>query len=619
MAEVVDNQLVDGRYRVTGRIGSGGMADVFCAEDTVLGREVALKVLHRRFAQDAEFVERFRREAKSAAGLQHPNVVAVFDRGEHDGTYYIAMERLRGRTLKQLIGAEAPLDEVRAIDLATQILRAAGFAHRRGVIHRDFKPQNIVVDAGDEVKVTDFGIARAGASEITETGSIMGTAQYLSPEQAQGQAVSPASDLYAISVVLYEMLCGRVPFEGDSAVSIALRHLNDAPEPPSRMRPGLHPALEQIVMHGLAKDPARRFASADDMIAALAEVRERIVAGDRGAGDTMAYAAFALEGDAEERLPRRRRWAAIAALALLALVLGGLAAWALLAQPDEVAVPDVVGQPLLQAEAALAREGFDVEVRRVRDVKPEDEVIRQDPAGGARIEEGSPVTLHVSAGPGEARVPSVDGLSQRQAVRELNDAGFVVTVDEEPHDEIRRGFAIRTVPEGGQVLGRGERVRLLVSSGPELVRVPDVTGSTESSAESTLRSRGLLVRVVEREAETREGIVLDQDPDGGARVREGTSVTIHVSKQPETAAVPSVGGQTAAEARATLRGAGFGIEVRRQPTEDEDEDGVVVDQSPDAGTQLRPGRTVVVYVGRYEEPTPKEPPPDDVEPPAEQP
>src|SRR5579875_3731761 len=226
MAEPLPSEMIDGRYRVLSRLGAGGMADVFLAEDEQLSRQVALKLLHRRFAEDPGFVERFRREAQAAASLQHPNVVSVFDRGSFDRTYYIAMEYLDGRTLKRLIREEAPLECGRAIDIAVQILKAARFAHRRGVIHRDLKPHNVIVDAGDHVKVTDFGIARAGASDMTETGSIMGTAQYLSPEQAQGHSVSATSDLYSVGVVLYEMLTGRVPFDGDSPVSIALKHVS---------------------------------------------------------------------------------------------------------------------------------------------------------------------------------------------------------------------------------------------------------------------------------------------------------------------------------------------------------------------------------------------------------
>jgi len=232
------------------------MADVFLAEDQQLGRKVALKLLHRRFAEDPDFVERFRREAQAAAGLQHPNVVSVYDRGSYDDTYYIAMEYLPGRTLKQLIREEAPLDPVRAIDITVQILKAARFAHRRGVIHRDLKPHNVIVDDADQAKVTDFGIARAGASDMTETGSIMGTAQYLSPEQAQGHAVSPASDLYAVGVVLYELLTGRVPFDAETAVTIAIKHVSEAPGPPTSINPAVPAELEQVVLWALNKNPA---------------------------------------------------------------------------------------------------------------------------------------------------------------------------------------------------------------------------------------------------------------------------------------------------------------------------------------------------------------------------
>src|SRR2546421_9288927 len=268
MAEVATNTVVDGRYRITHRIGSGGMADVYCAQDSHLGRDVAIKMLHRRFSRDHEFVERFKREASAAASLNHPNVVNVFDRGEHDGTYYIAMENLPGRTLKEIIQREAPMGQRRTIDLGIQILNAAGFGHKRGVIHRDFKPHNVIVGPDDRLKVTDFGIARAGASEMTETGSIMGTAQYLSPEQAQGQPVDHRSDLYSIGIMMDEMLAGRVPFTGDSAVAIALKHVSETPRPIRSTRLDVHPALEAAVMRALAKDPAQRYRNAEECIAA---------------------------------------------------------------------------------------------------------------------------------------------------------------------------------------------------------------------------------------------------------------------------------------------------------------------------------------------------------------
>src|SRR6202167_1585152 len=270
--------VIDGRYEVLSRIGTGGMADVYLARDQLLGRQVAVKLLHHRFAEDQEFVERFRREASSAAGLSHPHVVAIFDRGEWDGTYYIAMEYLPGRSLKTVVRERGPLDPVSAIDIVIQILRAARSAHRRGVIHRDLKPHNVILDEEGRARVTDFGIARAGASDMTLTGSIMGTAQYLSPEQAQGYAVSDASDLYSVGVILYELLTGVVPFEGESAVAIAFKQVSATPRPPSELNPALPPSLDAVVLRALAKDPAQRYADADELIAALQRERDALPA-----------------------------------------------------------------------------------------------------------------------------------------------------------------------------------------------------------------------------------------------------------------------------------------------------------------------------------------------------
>jgi beta-lactam-binding protein with PASTA domain len=618
VTEVATGALVDARYRIVRRIGSGGMADVYCAEDIHLGREVALKVLHRRFAQDQEFVERFRREAKSAAGLAHPNVVAVFDRGEHEGTYYIAMEYLTGRTLKDIVASDAPLSQQRTIDLGVQILHAAGFAHRHGVIHRDFKPHNVIVDEQEHAKVTDFGIARAGASEMTETGSIMGTAHYLSPEQAQGHAVTAASDLYSIGVMLYEMLAGRLPFEGESAVAIALKHLSEPPPPISRLRPDVHPALEAVVMAALAKDPAQRWQTAEDFAEGLEAARSQVEAGANGGQSTAAFAPIPLpvadtaeagDGGAPPLAPvtrpekeRRRRWPWFT-IGLLALALLGFLIWLLASgqfATEKREVPRVTQLQLVEARAQLEKAGFEVEQTRVRSAQPFDQVLDQDPNPGEEAEVGSTVTLEVSDGPGEVLVPAVAGLPQNQAIGELEDAGLKVTRDLEFSDEVRKGLAIRTVPSEGEEVTVGTRVRLLVSQGSELATVPAVVGLSRASADSRLRSEGLGVAIQEAESDEPEGEVIAQDPAGGSRVERGSTVTITVSTGRPRATVPNVIGLGLADAATQIGNAGLVPVQRERTVTSPDEDGVVVDQRPGAGTELDEGAEVVIIIGLLE-------------------
>jgi eukaryotic-like serine/threonine-protein kinase len=602
VTDVAANTVIDGRYRILGRIGSGGMAEVYAAEDTHLGREVAIKLLHRRFARDTQFVERFRREASAAAGLQHPHVVNVFDRGEYDGTYYIAMEHLRGRVLKDVVAEDGPLPEERAIDLGLQILEAAGFAHRRGVIHRDFKPHNVIVAPDGSAKVTDFGIARSGTSEMTETGSIMGTAQYLSPEQAQGHGVTAASDLYSIGVMLYELLAGRLPFDGDSAVSVALKHLSEPPPPLSRLRPGVHPDLEAAVMRALAKDPADRYANAEQFAAALRKARQAIAAGGSRAGGTaVAGTVVPPPGEAppDDEEERRRRWPWIA-LALLGLAALALAAWAL-TRPDKVRVPVVVGQQLAPASVTLERAGFHVKVLRRTNPAPVNQVVDQDPDGGDMAEKESEVTVVASHGPGSHTVPTVAGLPQARAVAKLSKAGFKVESESRPSSTVGTGLAIGTVPPGGTEQRVGARIRLLVSSGPRQVTVPNVVGLTRDSAVSTLDRLGLGVDVVERRSQKPKGEVIAQDPGAGARVSEGSRVTITISRgspRPQTARVPDVVGRSEGAARAALGGAGFGVSVQHREVTDRSQDGRVIRQSPAGGAERPRGRTVAIVVGK---------------------
>ena len=508
MAEVSEGSVVDGRYRVLQRIGSGGMADVWLAEDTHLQRRVALKVLHSRFAQDREFVERFRREAEAAAGLQHPNIVAVFDRGEFEGTYYIAMQYVEGRTLKELI--DAGLSPEQAVGLIRQVLEAARFAHRHGIVHRDLKPQNVIVDGEGKAVVTDFGIARAGVSEITQAGSVMGTPHYLSPEQAQGMDVTAVSDLYSVGVILYEALTGRVPFEGESAVAVAMKQVSQVPQRPSSINPRVSPALDAVVMRALEKDPGQRFQSADAFIAALdAAMKE-----PGTTGGTAAFAALppvvAMPEDEEpeeEEKRRNRRWWWLVAVAVLIGALIGF----LLTRDDTTGVPNVTGNQLGVAISLLQQDGFSVgEVKRVEREAPANTVLEQDPAASPPADKASldcafltlfcskpKVTLTVSAGPGSAKVPATAGLPRAEAEAKLKQAGFGIQVENAHSDSVAAGAVIHSEPSAGTTATRGSNVILTVSSGQKLAKVPVLVGSQRSVAVQQVRARGLVPSVSE--------------------------------------------------------------------------------------------------------------------------
>jgi len=619
--EVAPDVVIDGRYRLIERVGSGGMADVWAAHDEQLGRKVALKLLYRRFARDAEFVERFRREASHAAGLQHPNVVSVYDRGEWEGTYYIAMEFLEGTSLKQLVQAEGALDPARAIDITIQILKATRHAHRRGVIHRDLKPHNVIIDPSeDRAKVTDFGIARAGASDMTETGSIMGTAQYLSPEQAQGHAVSAASDVYAIGVVLYELLTGRVPFEGDTAVTVALKQVTEVPIPPSHINPVVSSALDAVVLRALEKDPAQRFADADEFIVALQTVREGLEA--IAAGEATASWAAVSEGPPAAALPlvapiplayppareealetaapvsRWRRWRPWL-LALLALLLLGAIAFGVyeLTRPTQVAVPNVVNPPqtLTTASAVLQNAGFKVAVTRVQNIAPVDTVLREDPSPGVKVDRGSTVSLTVSNGPGTVTIPDVAALSKGVALKRLRQAGFIVTVSTTSSASIPAGNAIGTTPAANSQVAPGTPVTLEVSTGQPAVTVPNVVNVTQDVAVTRLDDAGLTPSIVKQTSSQVAGTVIDQSPTAGSSVPHGSSVTITVAQAPQLVTIPTVTGMTQAKAEAALTAAGFVPVASQAPVTSAAQDGIVLHQS----TGSRPkGSRVSIVVGK---------------------
>jgi serine/threonine-protein kinase len=655
---VAAGTVIDGRYRVISRVGSGGMADVYCAEDTQLGRRVAVKLLHERFAQDEEFVERFRREASSAASLSHANIVNVYDRGEWGDTYYIAMEYLDGRSLDSIVREEAPLPPERAIEITEQVLRASRFAHSRGVVHRDLKPHNVIMDAEGRIKVTDFGIARAGASEITQTGSIMGTARYLSPEQAQGHTVGARSDLYAVGIMLYELLTGTVPFEGESVVAIALRHLSEPPRPPSTFVPSISPNLDAIVMRALEKDPERRFADADEFLAALEAERERLRhdAGSHTAALAPLGPVSVLPGPAYPHpasyttqpigpigpigpgtgvygtaptywdpnttgiippgsivLPPGSRggrgpawpWALLGVLAAAAAVAALIIVLIHDRSPKTITVkvPNVIGLSRADAQATLGDYGFQSTVTIVHSHRPQGTVVSESPGHDTLVPKGSQVTISVSGGPAppaSVQVPNVINLNRLPAIHQLHQAGFTVSTLKQSSTTFKRDAVISTNPQVGSTAPKGSTVVMTISSGPPRVAVPNVVDEMLAAAKLLLQQRGFVVNPVQQVSTTQPaGTVLAQSPSSG-KAPQGSTVTLTVAKAPPPVTLPSLIGMTEAQASARLGELGLTpaveVVVRHRKKQ---YDGLVISQAPAAHTSVPAGSTVVIRVESY--------------------
>jgi beta-lactam-binding protein with PASTA domain/predicted Ser/Thr protein kinase len=630
------DRVFDGRYKIVRKLGSGGMADVYLAEDQELGRRLAIKILNDRHAHDDQFVERFRREAKNAAGLSHPNIVSIYDRGEFDGTYYIAMEYLEGRTLKELIVRNGPTPVPIAIDYTRQILSAVAFAHRNGVVHRDIKPHNIVVGRDGRLKVTDFGIARSGASQMTEAGSIIGTAQYLSPEQAKGAHVDQRSDLYSVGIVLYEMLTGEVPFTGDTPVEIAMKHLSTVPSPPSDLNEKVPHDLDAIVLRALAKEPEQRYQSSEEMDADLARVARGLAVSD----ETEAAATMVLAGagiaapttvmrparpltaatrveefyDYDEPVRRRPVWPWLLALGLiLSAAVAGWYVWTQiqdqLNQSKPVNVPLVRGLSEDAAKIQLESVGLRAKARFTPNLTVQrGVVISQNPAAGDKTAKGNAVTIVVSNGKPKTTVPEIVGANVADAVAALTQAHLKYKIFEinSPKDA---NSVIAVQPGPGAVVLWNTEVRLNVSKGPKPVAVPSLVGQPYENATSALQGAGFAVKKQDVESDQPKGTVVASDPPAGTAVAPGSIVTLSVSKGPKSAAIPDVTSYSEADATATLQGAGFGVQVTKNPTTDPALDGVVISQTPAGGSQAKPGTKVTILVGSLQQTTPTEPQP----------
>jgi serine/threonine-protein kinase len=619
------------------------MATVYLAEDTSLHRKVAIKVLAERYAEDEQFVERFRREAQSAAGLNHPNIVAIYDRGVAEGTYYIAMEFLDGPTLKDVIDERGGLEPNRAIGFATQILAALRFAHNHGVVHRDIKPHNVVVSPDGRLKVTDFGIARAGASQMTEVGSIVGTAQYLSPEQARGEVVGPPSDLYSVGVVLYEMLTGRVPFDGDSAVAIAMKHLSEEPVPPSAYAPGTPHALEQVVLRALAKDAGDRYQTAEEMSADLDRARRgvalsprteqmtRVIPPTATARQTLVEPArsatrvWDLDAAPPPRQPppppppvppKRSRWPWVL-LILLVLAAGAVAAVALsgvlggsntptTTTPTVVSVPRMTNDTTGDATNKLDALGLNPVIRQQASSLDPGTVIRTVPGSGARVRTGSNVTLYISKGQDTKTVPKVTDMTLDEARTLLSQHGLQLGDQTSTNDLAVAGTVIAQDPAAGAVAPVGSSVAVTVSKGPKNVGVPDLTGQDEATAKANLESVGLMEGRVTRAYSTDQPFktVLSSDPPGGTQAPEGSRVNLLLSNGPRKVNMPEVYGKSIEEATALIQDAGLVPRTPSDfPTSDPTLDGIVRKTSPQPGVPVVVGSSVIISVYRYVAPT----------------
>jgi beta-lactam-binding protein with PASTA domain len=601
---------VRARYQVIARVAAGGMGEVFRARDSVLDRDVAIKVLHRTLAGDPGFIDRFRREARAAALLSHPNIVAVHDWGATStGTYFMVMEFVRGRNLRDLLSANDRLEPQQAVEVLLQILAALDHAHRRGIVHRDVKPENVLITPEGTVKVADFGLARALAeARVSQApGTVTGTVQYLAPEQIHGEPADPRTDLYALGIVGYELLTGTVPFTGETSLAIAYKHLSDAVPPPSQANPSVPPDLDQIILAATDKDPDGRPSSALEMRAQVLQAAGNVPSAEPLA-DLAARAALSGTAPAEERVStvtfpralarkdRKRRFRhrfLIALVSLIALAAAGWGVWTFLI-PHYGRTPNVVGLTVRQATSKLEAVGLDARLGPSEPSTTVDrgEVAAQSVAPGVRARQGSEVVLHVSTGLPLRTVPRVVGRSEGKATRAIRGKDLRVETHRAFSDTVRRGHVIEQNPDAGQRIQFGSVVRITVSKGPEPVNVPRVVGQPAGDAEQALLA--VEFKVLRHEAFSAtvpEGDVIRQVPAGGTADR-GSRVIIWVSRGPREFPMPNVVGQPTAEAKQRLEAAGLVVHVSVVPGSDAT---TVVSQLPDPGVRVHQGQSVTIF------------------------
>ena len=560
---ILEGKILGNRYEIIEKVGNGGMATVYKAEDKVLKRNVAVKVLKDEFTTDEEFIKRFEIEAQSAARLTHPNIVSIYDVGSEDNLYYIVMELIRGKTLKEIIVEErGPLPWKWSVNVAIQIASALEMAHKNNIIHRDIKPHNIIITEDGIAKVTDFGIAKAVSnSTITAFGTTIGSVHYFSPEHARGGFTDAKSDLYSLGVVMYEMVTGRVPFDADTPVSVALKHMQEEPEEPIELNPNLPSAVNRIIMKALKKDTTLRYQSATDM---LADLRQALKNPNGDFVEDKNYDATAktqkintdlygnlVEDDNQKRGKKNNKFVAfikrhkvfstlIGLILLFAISLGGTLAYLNITNPAEVELPELVGMSKEEAQktAEDLKLVFEVSSEEYNKDVPEGYVISQDPTYIAdyNVKEGSTVKVVISKGQEKTTVPKVVGMTRQEAVDALEEANLKAEIVEETSRTVEEGYVISQEVEAESEAYAGDTIKIHVSTGTGIkqVTVQNVVGQTEADAKSTLEGQGLKVTVNYAEATSNDGKVTAQSVAGGTTVDEGTTITLTVNKVAET-------------------------------------------------------------------------------------
>ncbi|RVW07757.1 Stk1 family PASTA domain-containing Ser/Thr kinase [Prescottella agglutinans] len=628
------------RYELGEILGFGGMSEVHLGRDLRLSRDVAIKVLRADLARDPTFYLRFRREAQNAAALNHPAIVAVYDTGEAETDAgplpYIVMEYVDGDTLRDILRAEGPMAPRRAMEVIADVCAALDFSHRNGIVHRDMKPANIMINRAGAVKVMDFGIARAmadGQSTMTQTAAVIGTAQYLSPEQARGDQVDARSDVYSLGCVLYELLTGEPPFKGDSPVAVAYQHVREDPKTPSLVNPAVPRALDSVILKAMSKNPANRYQSAAEMRSDLvrvlggqrpsapmvmtAEDRTTILgAVDGGTSTSSGYQAEPARTATATAAPTvippadppkkknttRNVLIAVAALVVVGII--GAFAASLLSTPEKVPVPNVAGRSVQEAETMLRNAKLDSTIQTRPDpVVANGNVIGTNPAAGTSVDENSTVTLQVSSGPEQVQVPKLSGLSQEDAEKALAAAGLRMDSDvgRAASDSEQIDMVVGQEPSAGAKINLDSTVAITLGSGPEQVRVPNVIGQSIDVAQPNIEGAGFKVQVEKIDSGKPEGEVISTSPSGGSSAAKGDTIRIQVSNG-KLFTMPDLTEMSVSQAVETLRKAGWTgssnqLSQIKQPTLDKDLVGKVVGQQQTPGTEVAKNAALTVAVG----------------------